>query len=268
MSDTNDQLSVVYEVKSYVANIILNKPQNGNVVNNDNLSLMKEYLNNAISSQDVRIIVIQGKDQVFCRGMDFKNLLKNANQGIKDEFHQPYKEVVKIIRNSPKPVIAKIDGDVLAGGMGIALACDIILATNRSLFGLSEVLFGIIPAYVFPLLLERVNYKKARFLILTSKRLNAIDAIKYGIIDEVCEDEKLNKLTKDYIKRLLYSSPEALRITKEYSDKLTDNKFDQAIDFAQKQLTELLNNKKNIEAIKAFLDGEKPEWAVSYKPNK
>ena len=117
--------------------------------------------------------------------MDFKNLLKNVNQGIKDEFHEPYKDVVKIIRNSTKPIIAKIDGDVLAGGMGIALACDIILATNRSLFGLSEVLFGIIPAYVFPLLLERVNYKKARFLILTSKRLNANDAMKYGIIDEI-----------------------------------------------------------------------------------
>jgi enoyl-CoA hydratase/carnithine racemase len=257
--------SVIFKVNCFVAHIILNKPEQGNVVNNDNLSLMKDYLNNAISSDEVRLIVIEGRDQVFCRGMDFKNLLNNVNQGIKDEFHKPYKDVVKLIRNSPKPVIAKIDGDVLAGGMGIAMACDIIIATKRSLFGLSEVLFGIIPAYVFPLLLERVNYKKARFLILTSKRLNASDAYKYGIVDELCEDEKINKITKDYIKRLLYSSPDALKITKEYSDKLTDNKFDQAINFAQKQLTELLNNKKNINAIKQFLEGEKPEWAISYK---
>lgn len=264
----NDELSVIYDKTSYVANIILNKPDNGNVVNNENLFLIKKYLNDAISSEDIRLIVIEGKDQIFCRGMDFKNLLKNADKEIKDTFHEPYKDVVKTIRNSPKPVIAKIDGDVLAGGMGIALACDIIIATNRSLFGLSEVLFGIIPAYVFPLLLERVNYKKARFLILTSKRLKAIDAYKYGIIDELCEDDKINKITKDYIKRLLYSSPDALKLTKEYSDKLTDNKFDQAIDYAQKQLTELLNNNKNINAIKLFLEGEKPEWAVSYKPEK
>ena len=267
MSD-NNELSVLYDKKSYVANIILNKPEHGNVVNNENLFLIKEYLDDAISSDEIRLILIEGKDQVFCRGMDFKNLLKNADKGIKDTFHEPYKDVVKIIRNSPKPVIAKIDGDVLAGGMGIALACDIIIATNRSLFGLSEVLFGIIPAYVFPLLLERVNYKKARFLILTSKRLNATDAYKYGIIDELCDDDKINKITKDYIKRLLYSSPDALKLTKEYSDKLTDNKFDQAIDYAQKQLTELLNDNKNINAIKSFLEGEKPEWAVSYKPDK
>lgn len=260
-----NELSVLCEVKSYVSTIILNNPENGNVVNNENLSLINQYLKEAINSENIRLIVIEGKDQVFCRGMDFKNLLKNADQGIKNEFHEPYKEVVKTIRNSPKPVIAKIDGEVLAGGMGIALACDIVLATNRSLFGLSEVLFGIIPAYVFPLLLERVNYKKARFMILSSKKLNAKEAYQYGIIDEVCEYDKINKLTKDYIKRLLYSSPDALKLTKEYSDKLTENKFDQSIDFAQKQLTELLNNKKNIESIKLFLEGEKPEWAVSYK---
>ena len=123
----NNKLSVLYEEKCFVANILLNKPENGNVVNNDNLSLIKKYLNNAISSENIRVILFEGKDQVFCRGMDFKNLLKNADQGIKDEFHEPYKDVVKLIRNSTKPVIAKIDGDVLAGGMGIALACDIIL---------------------------------------------------------------------------------------------------------------------------------------------
>src|SRR4030042_3614603 len=110
-----NELSVLCEVKSYVSNIILNNPENGNVVNNENLSLINKYLKEAISSENVRVIVIEGKDQVFCRGMDFKNLLKKACMGIKDEFHEPYKEVVKPIRNSPKPVIAKIDEDVLEG---------------------------------------------------------------------------------------------------------------------------------------------------------
>jgi len=262
MSDEN--LSVIYEKKSYVARIILNKPESGNVVNNDNLSLILKYLNDSIISDDCRIIVIQGRDKVFCRGMDFKNLLSNVNNIIGNDFSEPYKNVVKLIRNSPKPVIAKIDGDVLAGGMGVALACDIIIATKSSVFGLSEVLFGIIPAYVFPLLLERVPFKKARFLILSSKRFNAEDAYKYGIIDEITEDDKLDKTEKDYIKRLLYSSPDALRITKKYSDELVDSHFEEAIEFAQKQLTELLNNKENITAIKNFLEGEKPSWAVKY----
>ena len=103
-------------------------------------------------------------------------------------------------------------------------------------------------------------------MILTSKRMTAFQAQEFGIVDEVVEDDRIEKTTKDYIKRLLYSSPDALSLTKDYSDKLTDNKIADAIDFAQKQLTELLNNKKNIHAIKSFLEGEKPEWAVRYRP--
>lgn len=237
----------------------------GNVVNNENLPLMLEYVNEAINSDETRVIVIEGKDGKFSRGMDFNNLLQSADSEIKDDFHKPYREVVLAIRNSPKPVIAKVEGEVLAGGMGIALACDIIIAAESSNFGLSEVLFGIIPAYVFPLLLERVSYKKARFMILTSKRISAKDALNDGIVDEVTEDDRVEKVLKDYLKRLLYSSPDALALVKKYSDKLTDNKIAESLDFAQKQLTELLNNEKNVNAIKTFLEGEKPEWAVSYK---
>ena len=265
MSDNNEELSVIKETKNYVTRITLNKPEKGNVVNNDNLPLIHKYIKESIASNECRIIVIQGKNNVFCRGMDFNNLIKNAGQEIKDEFSKPYKDVVKIIRNSPKPVIASIDGDVLAGGMGIALACDIILATRRSVFGLSEVLFGIIPAYVFPFLLERVSYKRARYIVLSSKKFSAEAAYDFGIVDEVVEDDKLEKKLKEYLQRLLYSSPDALSLTKEYSDKLTDNKIDDSINFAQKQLTDLLNNKDNIETIKSFLEGERPKWAVSYK---
>jgi len=260
--------TVIRELHNNVLFITLNNPENGNTVNNDNLSLLKDFLLEGIGNNECRVIVIEGKNGIFSRGMDFKNLLKNADNGIKEDFSTPYKDVVKIIRNSPKPVIGKIDGDVLAGGMGIALACDILIATKRSIFGLSEVLFGIIPAYVYPFLLERVSFKKARNLVLSSKRFDAFTAYELGIIDEVVEDDKIDKKLKEYLQRLLYSSPKALALTKKYADELTNNKIDEALDYAQKQLTELLNNKDNINTIKSFLEGEKPPWALSYKHKK
>jgi len=225
---------VIAETKNFVTRITLNNPEKGNVVNNDNLNILNKYLNDAISSDNVRVIVLEGSNGVFSRGMDFSNLLKNYKNGIDPDFSKPYKESVKLIRNSKKPVIAKIDGDVLAGGMGLALACDIVLATKRSIFGLSEVLFGIIPAYVFPLLLERVTYKKARFLVLSSKKIKSDEALNIGIVDEIAEDDKIEKLLKDYIKRILYSSPEALAVTKRYSDKLTFCEIEKSLDFAEK----------------------------------
>ncbi len=256
---------VTFENFSHVSFITLNNPQKGNVVNNDNLTLLFDYINQSILDINCRIIVIQGKDGVFCRGMDFSNLIKNFDIEITKEFSQPYKDVVKLIHDSPKPVIASIDGDVLAGGMGIMLACDIIIATERSVFGLSEVLFGIIPAYVFPFLIERVPFKKARFLILSSKRFDSKEAYELGLIDERVENDKLEKKLKDYIKRLLYSSPSALATVKKYSDHLINYNLDKYLDIAQDQLTTLLKNNENIEAIKLFLEGEKPKWAVGFK---
>lgn len=262
--DNND--SVLYELKNYVSYITLNRPEKGNVVNNENLPLISHYIEEANKNPDCRIIILQGKDGVFCRGMDFLNLIKNTKSGeIKKEFTDPYKFAVKSIRNSNKPVIGAIDGEVLAGGMGLALACDIVIATEKSSFGLSEVLFGIIPAFVFPFLLERVSYKRARYLVLSSKKISANEAYYFGIVDEVVSEEKFNKTIKDTIKRLLYSSPDALSLTKRYSDQLTNNKIDESVEFAQNQLTELLNIQKNIDVIKAFIDGERPEWAVQFK---
>lgn len=255
--------SVITETKSFVTQIILNNPEKGNVVNDDNLMLLKKFITEANNSDNCRVIVLRGKDKVFSRGMDFSNMIKHSD-GLKEDFSRPYLDAVLAIRNSSKPVIAAIDGDVLAGGMGLMLASDIIIATKNSIFGLSEVLFGLIPALVFPLLLERVTLKKARYLILSSKRIGAEDALSIGMVDEVVEDDKFERKLKEYYKRLLYSSPDALSLVKSYSDKISDSKIEEKLDIANKQLTKLLQDKKNVDAIKDFIEGEKLPWAVKY----
>lgn len=260
--------SVTCEIYSHVARIKLNSPETGNVVNENNLSLLYKYVTECGENTDCRVIVIEGSNGIFSRGMDFKNLIKNSDKKININFSEPYIKAVTAVRNSPKPVIAAIDGEVLAGGMGIALACDIIIATKRSVFGLSEVVFGIIPAYVFPFLLERVPFKKARFIVLSSRKFSSDDYYKFGIIDELAEDDSLEKKLTMYIKRLLCSSPYALSLVKTYSDRIKDEEISEAVKTAGIQLTELLNNKKTTGAIKAFLEGEPIEWMTKYKRNK
>ncbi len=260
--------TVICETYSYVTRIKLNSPETGNVVNNYNLSLLYKYVTESIENDNCRVIVIEGSDGIFSRGMDFNNLIKNSRGKIDVSFSEPYIKAVMAIRNSPKPVIAAIDGEVLAGGMGIALACDIVIATKRSIFGLSEVIFGIIPAYVFPFLLERVPLKKARFIVLSSKKLSAEDYHKFGKIEDIAEDDKLEKKLTEYIKRLLCSSPYALSLVKIYSDKISGKEITDAVKTAGVQLTELLNNKKSVGAIKAFLEGEPIEWMTKYRRKK
>ena len=260
---------VKYDLHSRVATIRLNRPESGNVVNSENLNLMHRYLLRAEDDDDCRCVVIEGSKGVFSRGMDFAFMLQRASSGkIDSEFHKPYLDVVTKIRSLTKPVVAAIDGEVLAGGMGIALACDIVIATKRSVFGLSEVVFGLIPAYVFPFLLERVSFKRARYMVLSSEKFSAEKAHLFGVVDELVEDEMLEKRLIACLKRLLASSPRALTLTKSYSEKIFRQNMDEAVKSATKELTALLNDKGNIEAIQSFIEGGKLPWMAKYKRKK
>jgi enoyl-CoA hydratase/carnithine racemase len=256
---------VLCETKSYVTTITLNSPETGNVINLSNLVLLRDGLVDALASDDCRLIVIRGRDGVFCKGMDFKGFLDDSDEEIARSYTDPYKDILSLIHNSSKPVIAYVDGEVLAGGMGLALICDMVLATRNSTFGLSEVLFGIIPAFVTPVLLMRVPLKKLQYLILSSKRFDTVEAYNLGIVDELMEPEKAERTLKNYIRRVLYSSPKALALTKTFSNTIPGTKFETAVEMAQDQLTELLNDESSARAIASFLEGDKPEWAVPYK---
>ncbi|MFC1607184.1 enoyl-CoA hydratase/isomerase family protein [Candidatus Latescibacterota bacterium] len=258
------ELTVKHSIDDCVASITLNSPSTGNVINQSNLKLLENCIRQSIDAEDCRVIVLQGKDGVFSKGMDFKGLTGKA--AFDNQLTEPYKNILKLIHHSPKPVIAFVDGEVLAGGMGLALCCDIVLATRRSSFGLSEVMFGLIPALVTPVLLKRLPIKKAQYLILSSKTLSADEALTMGLIDELCRDGELaRKHLKTCISRLLYSSPKALTLAKSFIASIQDQSFETALDQAQDQLTSLMNDDANTSAIQAFLAGDKPDWAVAYK---
>ena len=258
--------AVLYDLHSHVARITLNRPKEGNVVNLENLDQLYRHLAAAEADPECRAIVIEGRDGVFSRGMDFGFMLgKSEQEGIDEGFAAPYQRAVLQIRDSTKPVVAAVDGEVLAGGTGIALACDIVVATERSTFGLSEVLFGIIPAYVLPLLLERVSFKRARYMVLSSKKLTAEEARLFGAFDEVVADDGLEKAVTGHLKRLLFASPDALALVKRYTDTIFRERMKDAMVEASRQLSSLLREKKNTDAIKAFMEGEMMPWTVRYK---
>jgi enoyl-CoA hydratase/carnithine racemase len=260
-----NELAVISETECFVTRITLNSPETGNVINRTNLDILRSILKSSIKSDACRLIIIQGRDGVFSKGMDFKGFVKDSGAKFSNDFSEPYKDILNLIHYSPKPVIAYIDGEVLAGGMGIALACDIVLATENSTFGLSEVLFGIIPAFVTPVLLTRIPLKKLYYLILSSKRIDAAEACQIGLVDDLLDSKRAPRLLKNYIKRILYSSPKALALTKEFSHEVLGKQFKDAVDLAQDKLTELLNDEQNARAVEAFMNGHKPDWAISYR---
>ena len=167
-----------------------------------------------------------------------------------------------------KPVICCVSGEVRGGGVGLACACDIVCATRGALFNLSEVLFGLAPANVFPYLLGyRVTPQKARYLALSTRELAAEEALCFGIVDELSDREKMETTLKNRIRQLMRCSPAALARVKALTADMRWKDLEQSRRIAVTTLTEIASDPATIEAIRAFRDGMTPSWFSTYKPS-
>ncbi|MCK5219600.1 enoyl-CoA hydratase/isomerase family protein, partial [bacterium] len=160
-------------------------------------------------------------------------------------------------------------GAVKAGGVGLVGACDIVLATEKASFEMSEVILGLIPANVLPFVYSlRLPPQKLRYLILTAKKVMADEAQRLNLIDELVLETELPQAVKAVIKKIFRSSPAALAETKRFTQKLFGKKTEQATLLAREKLLEMIKNPEVIKAIRAFNDGDMPTWFGKYKPEK
>lgn len=253
-------------VESYtdcsVAVITLNNSENGNRLNYDSLQSISKMLNSSLLNDDVRVILFRSNGKNFCLGMDLEFLQQeNENIELGRESISLYVDLLLKIFQSPKPVVALINGDVKAGGMGLVGACDIILSSDVSTFELSEVLLGLIPANVLPFLFSlRLPPQKARYLILTAKRLDAAEAKALNIVDEVFPADEMEKGVKSVLKGLFRAAPHAVAETKHFTQKLLGKNLLEATNMAKEKLLELIGNPKVIEGITSFNEGGIPSW--------
>jgi enoyl-CoA hydratase/carnithine racemase len=178
-----------------------------------------------------------------------------------------YSGILKKIHSCSKAVIALINGDVKAGGLGLISACDIIICSDKSTFELSEVLFGLIPANVLPFLFSlRLSPQKVRYLVISATKINAKEAHQIGLIDEFYEEELLEKALKRLLKTIFRASPDAIKQIKNFTSEIHNETFESRIEIAKQKLTQILTDKKVINAIKSFNQGDIPDWFSKFKP--
>jgi len=160
------------------------------------------------------VLVLRGSPESFCEGMDLAELQEGADvrAGL-----QEYAECLLALRAYSRPVIAVIEGRVTAGGAGLVAACDVALASETASVSLPELLFGMLPAVVFPFLLERVTPQKAKLLALTARALNAKEALEIGLFDEVTPTDKMEKALRGWVRRLGRAAPDAAGAWKQYT---------------------------------------------------
>jgi enoyl-CoA hydratase/carnithine racemase len=259
-----------YTVDSQVALITLTSQPAGNVLNRSSLELLQSAIDQAVADKQVRVIVLRAQGDPFCLGMDLA-MVQQVHQHEADarKTIALYVSVLTSISVSPKPVICLVQGAVKAGGVGLVAACDIVLATEQASMELSEVLLGLIPANVAPFVCGvRLPLQKMKYLILTAKKLTAIEAQRLNLMDEVFPVGQLAAGAKAIVKNLLRSSPDALSETKHFFREIHNETHDQSLALAQDKLLEMIKTPQVIQAIQAFNEGMTPDWFIKYQPEK
>ena len=244
-----------YGVKDNIAHFTINREKQRNALSLETISLFLKYLDQAENDDTVRAILITGAgDRAFCSGAD----LGSAAQDKIQEGFRDYARLMKKLAGYPKPVVARINGDCLAGGMGLMLACDIVISRNDVRFGTPEVNVGLFPMMIGALIYRNVLRKRAMEMILLGHKLDAEQAREMGLITRAVSPEKLDAEVAMTLKLLAAKSPIGMKLGKASYIGMQNLPLEEALDYLSKELTKVANTKDAAEGIAAFMEKRKP----------
>ena len=211
-----DEQPVLYSVEGAAARITLNRPEKRNALNDAVIAGLKEKLREASQDDSVRVIVIAGAGKDFCSGADLLALQKIARATVDEnvEDARSLLELFFLIRQIPVPVVAAVTGRALAGGAGLASACDLIVASASARFGYPEVKIGFVPAIVMAILRRNVSEKRAFALVARGAEITAQEAQAFGLVNEIFADENFEQDLALYVGEFAKLSRSAVSLTK------------------------------------------------------
>jgi polyketide biosynthesis enoyl-CoA hydratase PksH len=176
---------------SVCCRVVLNRPNAGNTISSALLRELSQALSDAERNPACRVVVLEGSEGVFCTGMDFAEAEQLANADRQDELRgwiEAFMQTLRTVASYPKPVLSNVDGKVLAGGVGLVAVSDLVVSSVRSTFCLSEARWGLLPANVFPYLVQRISFQNAYSMALTCRTVQAKEAEELHLVDYLVDD--------------------------------------------------------------------------------
>lgn len=234
--------------------ITLNRPQNNNSINTQTLRELNSVLDLSEKDHNCRMIILKGTKGIFCTGMDFTDLIHQESSVDREQVHnwaKLYMSTLKRFSTIPKVVVAFVEGKAIAGGVGLAAACDMILAGENAQFKLSEALWGILPAMITPFIMRRIGYQKMFSLTLTAQTISAEKAYNLGLVDIV--SDHLEKEMEELLRRVSRIDEATVREMKAFFKSMwfVDEQMEL---LAVEKTTELFLSPKVQANIRSFLD--------------
>jgi methylglutaconyl-CoA hydratase len=230
MSEAGD--AVLYRVEGAVASLTLNRPEKRNALTEAMIGGLKSWLRKASHDAAVRVVVISGAGSDFCSGADLGSLQKIADGSVAENAAdaRSLMELFVLMRQLSVPVVAAVRGKALAGGCGLASACDVVLASAGAQFGYPEVKIGFVPAMVTAILRRNVSEKRAFELITRGEQISAAEAKEIGLVNQVFAEEDFESEVTAYVNGFEKTSKSAVALTKQLLYQMDGMSFGDALE--------------------------------------
>ena len=242
--------------------LTINREERRNALNGEVIAGIHAAVIQAQSDTTLRALVLTGAGQkAFCAGADLSQGTGIFADGL-NEATTDFGRLARAVRELGLPVIGRINGDCVAGGMGLMALCDLVIASDRARFGLPEGRVGVFPMQVLVYLRRMIHPRHVNELCLTGELINAQRAVSMGIANEVTPYDSLDAAVSKLIERLSAMSPVALRRGKKVISSMESMEFHEAIAFAEAQIALASRTEDAREGLEAFNEKRKPRWAA------
>ena len=254
--------TILYEVRDDgVARVTLNTPDNRNALSNQLMDELLAALESARDDDGVRCLVLTSShDRVFSAGASLDQFAAEVPLVHKHFGTERLPRLFKTIMQLGKPTICAANGHVLAGALGVALACDLIVAKDTATFGTPEINVGAFPFMIMALIYRNVPRKKTNELLLLGERISAQEAERIGIVNRVAAPDEFEALVREWAEKLASKSPAIMRLGKDAMFRQLDMDLADALDYLRAQLTIALSTEDIVEGVSAFFEKREPQW--------
>src|SRR5215212_11086575 len=252
---------ITHDVADGIATITLDDPDTRNSLSPELLIELLDALGASRADDAVRCVVLASShEKVFSSGANLGAFGADVPLIERHAGTQRFIEIFKALGELGKPSIVAANGHVLAGSLGIALACDLIVAKEGAGFGTPEINVGLFPFMIMALIYRNVPRKKTNEMLLLGERLTARDALAAGIVNKVVPDRELDAAVDDWAQRLAAKSPLIVRLGKDAIFRQMDMPFLDALDYLRAQLSLALSTEDIVEGVQAFFEKREPVW--------
>ena len=247
--------------------VTLNRPESHNALNPAMIGALTAVFRSLPDQPEIRVVVLTGNGRSFCAGADLAFMRAAADYTFSENVAdgEAIFDLMQAVDSCPQPVVGRINGAAIGGGVGLVACCDIVVAAERAQFAFSEARLGIVPAVISPFVLAKIGVSNGRELFLTGERFTAERARQIGLVQYVAAEEQLDDLVADRVQNLLQAAPGAQAAAKELIRVVAHQPKTAVREYTTQLIAQRRASDEGREGMSSFLEKRRPSWQEGTK---